>query len=692
MLIRLTNCHFYQPSTARGNLVHVNGWCYGVADHLFMEPVGTSQCFLHDQASINGGTLGMNSWNDYPWFGTNKFWFIEDSTIAVADQSSATTSGATTDGNFGSRFVVRHNYLISTRVGWHGTEGNGRGVRAVEVYNNTYHWLKTAGYSASFRSGTLLFHDNTFDAGTYNSNTVGGMEAFRANGGGYSNKPDNSFFISFSGTSASCNADGDNPWDLNDADGNLTPTTDGQRGHVFYTGTAAANCTPDPATIFSGSSCTVQVTPALPSSASTWANDGRYTLRMDNSARGYGTIAAPGKPGDAGDGCYPKAGFITAVNTSTNTITVKRYGSGDRGGTLRFFAGDALSVHRVLAIMDSGGRGKGDLITGNNASSIINNATNSKVWPHQVVEPALSWNNVGPSSQSLDIGAADTPTLTAGVDYFNLGINQSSPGGAIPSSYTGPAYNDALNGPGAAYTGTFTYPHPNAGGSLTPAIDSNSHTFTVGASTQTYTVVTENFSPAPTHYGATVGTNVPTGATPNQLPNDVSFSTTTGTFSGSAATAVPGDYKMTLTANNVPGPQSATTATDGFTLTILASSSPPSNVTLTSPTDNQTFSTGSNILLQATAQANGGAHLTDISYYYGGTTLIKSVDPSQVSSPWSYTWPGVADGSYSLTVQATDNNGNVTISTVATPAGQGKSISITVGTSTLAAPNIVVTA
>ena len=63
---------------------------------------------------------GHESWADYPYFGTQNFFFFEDNTIV--GNGMAPSSGSS-DAEFGARFVIRHNDWTNARPGWHGTEG-----------------------------------------------------------------------------------------------------------------------------------------------------------------------------------------------------------------------------------------------------------------------------------------------------------------------------------------------------------------------------------------------------------------------------------------------------------------------------------------------------------------------------------------------------------------------------------------
>jgi len=400
--IRVDHCHFDQLYETA---VETGGWVYGVADHNYI--VGRHESYLIYHPNYGGQTLGDGAWADFPWFGTNKFFFIEDNTIVGT--GGAITSGAT-DGSSGGRFVIRHNYLNNTHTGWHGTEGNFRGARACEIYANTYN--STIGYSASFRSGTALVHDNTW-IGKGNSNQKHhSIVIFRENSGVSADNP-----FKF--------GDGSSSWDVNDTEGDGTYVA-GHPPHLFTSGTV--------------------------NTGSRTGADGVITDTSKNWTpnQWVGYSIKQMTPSAAS---YTKGSYITS-NTN-NTIHFYVYTSGDRGPTLSFAAGDTYQVHRVLTAIDQAGRGKGDLL-GGTLSSRVNKLTSTVQWPHQALEPAFSWNNVGPpNNAAYGFDSGGIPSLSPGRDYFNLGKGLTAD--STPSQVS-TTYTSALNG--VAYTGTFIYPHP----------------------------------------------------------------------------------------------------------------------------------------------------------------------------------------------------------------------------------------
>ena len=401
--MRVDHCHFDQ---LYANAVETGGWVYGVADHNYIVSRG-AESFLILHPSYGGQALGDGAWADFPWFGTNKFFFIEDNTMV--GNGSVITSGGT-DATSGARFVIRHNYLKNSHTGWHGTEGNNRGARACELYDNTYN--STIAYTSSFRSGTALVHDNAWIGVGSPSQKHHSIVIFRENSGVAADNP------------FQC-ADGSSLWDVNDTEGDGTYVA-GNSPHLFDSGTAKTGGR-------TGGDGT------MTDSSKNWAVNQwvGYSIKQTNPSAG----------------CYGKGSYITS-NTST-TIHFSVYTSGDRGPTFAFAAGDTYKIHRVLTAIDQAGRGKGDLL-GGALSSRVNKVMGRQQWPNQASEPAFSWNNVGPPNNvAYGFDSGKIPSQSEGKDYFNLGKGLTADSTPPKVSST---YSASLNG--ANYTGTYTYPHP----------------------------------------------------------------------------------------------------------------------------------------------------------------------------------------------------------------------------------------
>ncbi len=398
-LMRVDHCHFDYLYQAR--CIWVSGWCEGVADHNVMESrtgIGSTQAFLIQHHSYgNAGALGNGSWADYPRYGTDKFFFIEDNTIEF---------GAATDTDLGARFVFRHNYTINAIVAGHGTEGgSSRGGRANEVYDNTFNWTQTLhGPSGGQRSGTCLWHDNIV---TGTPSSVAGVIC------NFTNYREN--YVRAHPIWGI--ADGTSVWDANDTEGNGR-FVEGHAPHLFASGSATVS-TPEG---------------TLTDSTKNWTPNQwvGYSIRNTNPASA-----------SYGIGCD-----ITS-NTST-TITHPNFGG---AGHLIFNSGDTYEIHRVLVMVDQNGRGKGDRVAGDPP---INTTTGMASWNYGALEPCYSWNNVyTPKGHALGFNSV-SPTTIASRDYHNLGAgffaHDATP---LIVSLT---YKAALNG--VNYFGTFVYPHP----------------------------------------------------------------------------------------------------------------------------------------------------------------------------------------------------------------------------------------
>ena len=86
-----------------------------------------------------------------------------------------------------------------------------------------------------------------------------------------------------------------------------------------------------------------------------------------------------------------------------------------------------------------------------------------------------------------------------------------------------------------------------------------------------------------------------------------------------------------------------------------ASNVPPT-VGISSPAGNTTFSAPATVTILADAGDSDGG-VTKVEFFQGSTKLGEDT-----TSPYSFTWNGVPTGSYSLTAQATDSSGAVTVS------------------------------
>ena len=155
---RIDHCHFAQ--LYQGKLIWVSGWVYGVADHNVFDLRGNTFPGNINEENYGGKAHGDGAWNDYPWYGTDKFFFFEDNSFFRPGGPYVIW-----DSGIAGRVVCRHNYIQNCMTGPHGTEGRGRGSRAFELYDNHFHATVGVGSvgAGGTRGGTCLVHDNTFD-------------------------------------------------------------------------------------------------------------------------------------------------------------------------------------------------------------------------------------------------------------------------------------------------------------------------------------------------------------------------------------------------------------------------------------------------------------------------------------------------------------------------------------------------
>lgn len=117
-------------------------------------------------------------------------------------------------------------------------------------------------------------------------------------------------------------------------------------------------------------------------------------------------------------------------------------------------------------------------------------------------------------------------------------------------------------------------------------------------------------------------------------------------------TNVPvGNHSLTAKATDNTN---ATTISSGVSVVVAAVNVLPT-VSLTSPSNNSTFTSGNSITITANASDSDGS-ISKVEFYNGSTLLGQDV-----TSPYSLPWT-VTNGSYSLSAKATDNKGTTSTS------------------------------
>jgi hypothetical protein len=365
---RIDHCTFDQ---LHGTSLAVNGFLWGVIDHCRFKTQRAHPITV-EHKDWNGKNNGNGSWADDPYWGTEKFIFIEDN---VFEDSSRAGTGI--DSFEGARFVVRYNHFHNTRLTMHGTEGQGRGAKQVEEYNNTY--VNDTPQAGQIRSGCIITYDNTW------TNVARGhvLQTFRL----------------FQRSPHWGPADGQNLWDKNVPNGTV-----GYWARGTYSGENGATVLTDdnPKKTWYDANGTLQ-TGVWP--ANRWYEPGAaYIVRNKTREESQGTIRT------------------FAIGSDANTVKCSALTF--FGTYVTFNKGDTYEIWKISQALDQPGTGKSDLLTGLGQWNGVN-MTRPYGNPHQVTEPCYSWNNKNPS-KGADVNLASTePSIKEGRDFFN---NTPKPG------------------------------------------------------------------------------------------------------------------------------------------------------------------------------------------------------------------------------------------------------------------------
>jgi hypothetical protein len=350
---RVDHCTF---EALHGTNLGTSGFLWGVIDHCQFN-LRDAQPIKIDHATWNGGDHGNGSWADDPYWGSEKFVFIEDNVFDGAPGGiNANEKGFIRgiDANDGARFVVRHNIFHNCGLAAHGTEGAGRGTKQIEEYNNTFRYdHPTPG--KQIRSGCVITHDNT------STNLTKGhvLQAYRQ----FSYSPHWNW------------ANGQNPYD-----DNAPKETTGYWEKGTHTGADGAA--------------------VLTDSSKNWTSDQWYQPGVAYILRNKTKEEKASRDADK------LQSFI--VSNTTNTI---EYSERTRGGPvfLTFNKGDVYEIWKINHSLDQPGLGRGDLLRGLPGSPAK--------WPNQVTEPCYSWNDMQ-DGKPINLSSTE-PSIQEGRDFFN---------------------------------------------------------------------------------------------------------------------------------------------------------------------------------------------------------------------------------------------------------------------------------
>jgi hypothetical protein len=402
------------------------GQIYGVVDHCVFDERARALTFQVYHDGWGGHTHGDGSWADNTYFGSEKFLFIEDNTFRNA--KGYKSNGI--DSYAGGRYVARHNYLVDTPIGGHGTETSGRfrGVRAIESYNNTFVW-SLVDPRGQLRSGTMLQFNNVLTGRIRPDSKSTHLTCYRQ-------------FRPFPFWGA---ASGNNRLDLNDS-------------HGLY---ASGKHTGE------NNSATLVV-----------ANAGWKV----NQWVGY-SVTNTTQMANTRKGAFHPSSYITANTNDTITFIGNAMGS-----PMTFNNGDGYEIYKLLAALDQPGRGKGNLlagkdpvVTGSWPHQVLepvyawgNTYSNSRQLDVASQYPTIQenrdfYNQKTPFDGTAGVGVGklvDRPkTCTAGVAYW------ATDQGKWDSTHDGPdgqLYVCSERDTWSLYYRPYMYPHPLVSGTSVP--------------------------------------------------------------------------------------------------------------------------------------------------------------------------------------------------------------------------------
>lgn len=369
---------------------------YGVVANCIFNLVPGTYAFRL-QTGGNGQLWADKRWSEANDFGSENFLFFETNTVTHDNGHRALT-----DGDCGGRFVFRYNTTTHGYVDTHGTEsiGRERGIRAVEVYRNTFDDNDGAGGEiVNIRSGVALVHNNTATnwTGTPRAcnvqmqrtldsfapwGTVDGINVWDNNTPG--NPIETHTVTAWSGLTVT---DSSATWDVDEWKGyfirkttapNNVPIVSVDTVTNQITATAHGFTTGDSIHIYNHVGSTPHIIGAY---TCTVIDANKFTIGVDITVAGTGGFA--NKAGSARNGAAPIV---------SNTETVITYNSSFSGAStdMQFNIGDTFEICSVDEIFDQPGRSGGTLISG---LLPVPPASND-----QTTDPIYEWSNTANGS------------------------------------------------------------------------------------------------------------------------------------------------------------------------------------------------------------------------------------------------------------------------------------------------------
>ncbi len=152
---RVDHVKFYKLSASG---LRTYGYTYGVIDHCVFD-LDFKQGIIIWHDKFGGASFGDGSWAAPVEWGTPQAVYIEDNTFRNIGTAAAV------DSMGGGRLVFRHNTVVDSTVGNHGTESTQRvrSARSYEIYGNTFSSSSNLFTAIFLRGGTGVIFDNTFN-------------------------------------------------------------------------------------------------------------------------------------------------------------------------------------------------------------------------------------------------------------------------------------------------------------------------------------------------------------------------------------------------------------------------------------------------------------------------------------------------------------------------------------------------
>ncbi|MBI3414969.1 MAG: hypothetical protein HY043_06550, partial [Verrucomicrobia bacterium] len=287
-----------------------------------------------------------------------------------------------------------------------------------------------------------------------------------------------------------------------------------------------------------------------------------------------------------------------------------------------------------------------------------------------ISSPANNATFSGPASITISANAADSDGTVAKVDFYQgatlLGTDSSAPYSFVWNNVAAGSYSltcKATDNSGAVTTSTAVTVAVNAPVNSPPTVNitapANSAMFTTPANI----VISAN---AADSNGTVTKVDFYQGTT-------LLGTSTTAPYAFAWNNVSAGGYSLVCKATDNNG---AVTTSTPVAITVITPVNIPPTVNVTSPANNASFTAPGSITIAASAADSDGS-VTKVEFYQS-STLLATV----TTAPYSFVWPNVAAGTYSLSAKATDNSGAVATSAsvsiiVVSPSNLPPSVAIT---------------